>query len=93
MTVAIDMTIVMTMATRVTRRISAGEFKAKCLKLMDQVGATGEPIIITKRGVPVAQLGPVGGPPGKLFGSLRGKVRILGDIVSPIDGVTWEAMR
>jgi len=78
------MVILMTMVMKKT--ISAGAFKAQCLKLMDQVGATGEPIIITKRGVPVAQLGPVGGPPGKLFGSLRGKVRIVGDIVSPIDG-------
>jgi prevent-host-death family protein len=34
--------------------ISAGEFKAKCLKLMNQIANTREPIIITKRGRPVA---------------------------------------
>ena len=75
------------------RRISAGEFKAKCLSLMDQVGATGEPIVITKRGVPVAELGPVRGQQGGLLGSLRGRVEILGEIIEPIDGVAWEAMR
>jgi prevent-host-death family protein len=81
------------MKHHVGRRISAGEFKAKCLKLMDQVGATGERIIITKRGKPVAELGPVRGQAGSLLGSLRGRVAIDGDIVGPIDGVSWEAMR
>ena len=41
-----------------TRTIPAGEFKAKCLKLMDEVNETGVPIIITKRGRPVSRLVP-----------------------------------
>lgn len=49
------------------RRIGAGEFKAKCLRLMDQVAATGERIVITKRGKPVAELGPVRGQSGSLL--------------------------
>jgi prevent-host-death family protein len=40
----------------VTRTIPAGEFKAKCLALMDEVAATGDEIVITKRGKPVARL-------------------------------------
>lgn len=85
----------MTMVTKrsSSRRITAAEFKAKCLKLMDQVEATGDAIVITKRGVAVAELGPVRGKAGTLLGSLRGRIEILGDIVEPIGGVTWEAMR
>ena len=41
------------------RSIAAGEFKAKCLKLMDEVQATGQEIIITKHGKPVAKLAPL----------------------------------
>lgn len=44
-----------------TRTISAGEFKAKCLRLMDEVNETGIPIVITKRGKPVSRLVPAGG--------------------------------
>jgi prevent-host-death family protein len=40
----------------VMRTIPAGEFKAKCLALMDEVAATGDEIVITKRGKPVARL-------------------------------------
>ena len=40
------------------RTVKASEFKAKCLKIMDEVAATGEPVVITKYGVPVAQLVP-----------------------------------
>jgi prevent-host-death family protein len=71
--------------------IKAGEFKAKCLELMDWVAAGHEEIIITKRGKPVAKLVPVSDKPRKdLFGYMKGTVEILGDIVSPID-VEWEA--
>jgi prevent-host-death family protein len=41
-----------------TRTICASEFKAKCLKLMDQVAATGDTLVITKRGKPVARVLP-----------------------------------
>ena len=43
--------------------IPAGGFKARCLKLMDRVRATRRPIVITKRGKPVARLVPMEGPP------------------------------
>lgn len=65
--------------------VIASEFKAKCLKIMDEVAATGEPVIITKHGVPVAQLVPEVQKPETLFGALQGSVIILGDIVGPID--------
>ena len=73
------------------RTIKASEFKAKCLQLMDEVAEGGEPIVITKNGRPVAQLGPVVSRPRTLFGLHEGQIEILGDIIAPID-VEWEAM-
>ena len=71
--------------------IPAGEFKAKCLKLLDQVAADRQPLIITKHGKPVAQLIPA--PPERnIIGAMRGSVLWEGDIISPID-VEWEAMK
>ena len=72
------------------RTIKASEFKAKCLRIMDEVAATGEPVIITKNGVPVAQLVPARLKPKSVFGSMKGSVTYIGDIISPID-VEWEA--
>ena len=74
------------------KTIKAGEFKAKCLKLMDEVAATGRPLVITKNGKPVAQLVPVTRKPKTPYGALKGHVTILGDIVEPTD-VEWEAQR
>lgn len=76
----------------VTKRIAAGEFKAHCLELMDRVARDHEPIIITKRGKPVAQLAPLGNRPKTLFGFAKGQLTILGDIVAPLD-LDWEADR
>lgn len=71
--------------------IAAGEFKAKCLKLMDRVNQTHETVTITKRGVPVAKLVPVSDIKSeKIFGSLRGCVAYEGDIVSPLEDA-WDA--
>ncbi len=66
--------------------IAATEFKAKCLKLMDQVANTHESIVITKRGKPIAKLTPVEQEPEReLFGYMAGTMEITGDIVSPIE--------
>lgn len=74
--------------------MQAGEFKAKCLKLMDAVQKYGEEIIITKHGKPIAKLVAVF-PKNKKgdeawFGRQKGTVTIVGDITEPID-VEWEA--
>ena len=73
-----------------SRTIKASEFKAKCLQLMDEVAENGGEIIITKRGTPVARLVPHRERPKSLFGADRGRMRIVGDIISPLD-VEWEA--
>ena len=72
------------------RTVKASEFKAKCLKIMDEVAATGEPVVITKHGVPVAQLVPAVQKPKTLFGALEGSILYMGDIISPIDE-EWNA--
>ena len=72
--------------------ITATEFKAKCLQLLDQVSRTGERIQVTKRGKVVAELGPSLATEAKHAppGFAKAKIKILGDVVSPIEGVQWE---
>ena len=70
--------------------MKASEFKAKCLGLMDEVNENGGEIVITKNGKPVSRLVPYHEKPVAWFGADRGKLKILGDIISPID-VEWEA--
>ena len=72
--------------------LKAAEFKAKCLALMDQVQRTGEPVLITKNGRPVAELHPAAGQrAASPFGLHRGTVAIRGDILAPI-GIPWDAL-
>jgi len=70
--------------------IGAGEFKTNCLRLMDQVQKTRKPLIITKRGRPVAKLVPMDSRPVDFFGCMKGSLQIVDDIIAPID-VEWEA--
>ena len=78
------MTIVM------KQTIAAGEFKAKCLALLDEVQQKRGEIVITKRGKPVAKLVPVETGHRSIFGRMKGTMEITGDIISPSDEV-WEA--
>lgn len=72
-------------------QIAAGQFKAQCLQLMDQVQQSREEIVITKHGKPVAKLVPVDeSEPRSILGYLQGTVEIVGDIVSPLEE-EWEA--
>lgn len=77
------------------RTIAAGQFKQRCLRLLDEVGAGGEPIVITKRGRPVAQLIPVTPErPDDWHGAMRGQGEIRGDLVPPsADPGEWDALR
>jgi prevent-host-death family protein len=71
------------------RSIKASEFKAKCLEIIDEVAETGESVVITKNGVPVAELVAAKRRPDTLFGALRGS--ITGDIIAPLDE-EWDAL-
>jgi prevent-host-death family protein len=69
------------------RTMSAATFKAQCLAVLDRVAESGEILVVTKRGRPVARVVPIEKAPRR---SLRGSVRYHGDIVAPID-VKWDA--
>ncbi len=73
-----------------SREIGAADFKARCLELMDEVERLGIEIVITKHRRPVARLVPARQRVPALSGSMKGMIKIMGDIVSPID-VEWEA--
>ncbi len=71
--------------------IPAAVFKAQCLKLMEQVEKTRQPVVITKHGRPVAQLAPVPPAAPALFGYMKDTLKIRGDIMAPI-GEKWSAL-
>jgi prevent-host-death family protein len=76
------------------KQIAAGDFKARCLNLMEDVNKTKEPLLITKRGRPVAKLVPVESDKPSLMGRLEGIVRITGDIESPIEPPeAWDSVQ
>jgi len=79
----------------IVRTIAAGEFKQRCLRLLDEVGASGEPIVITKRGRAVAQLAPVASERHEDWrGAMSGQGEITGDLVAPAtDPGDWDALR
>ncbi len=73
--------------------ISASEFKAKCLAILDEVNHTGESLVITKHGKPVAQVFPAFGAKVKYpQAELNGTVETVGDIIEPVfPSEEWEA--
>ncbi|MFZ0947867.1 MAG: type II toxin-antitoxin system prevent-host-death family antitoxin, partial [Candidatus Sulfotelmatobacter sp.] len=66
------------------KEMAAGTFKAQCLAIMDHVFQSGEPVLITKHGKPVAKLVPAENQADDIFGYMTGKVKIVGDIVGPV---------
>ncbi len=73
--------------------MAAGVFKAKCLAVMDEVQAKREPVTITKHGKPVAKLVPVEDEADSIFGFMKGQIKIIGDIESPIPESEWRRCR
>ena len=76
----------MTMVTK-PRSIPAGQFKARCLALLDEVAERGAELVVTKRGKPVARVVPVEAP-----ADLAGSILREGDLVAPT-GEAWIADR
>jgi len=76
------------------RKIAAGAFKAHCLTLMEDVRSTKQPLLITKRGKPIAKLVPVHDGDDDFIGRLKGVFRVVGDIEAPLEPPeTWESAR
>lgn len=77
------------------KQMAAGEFKAKCLQVMDQVAKGRQPVIVTKRGKPVVRIVPIeDDAPRSVFGALAGRFEIVGDIESPaLPARLWEGRK
>jgi prevent-host-death family protein len=71
-------------------KIGAGEFKAKCLHLLDEVQRNRKEIVITKRGRAVARLLPADEQLPPVFGRMRDSAKVLGDLIAPV-GERWDA--
>jgi len=74
------------------KTIMASEFKAKCLKIMDEVATSGEEVVVTKNGVPVGKFVPYRRRPKSLRGLHAGQVRAGDDLIAPT-GEPWDADR
>lgn len=72
------------------QRIPAAQFKSQCLAVMDQVSETGEAIIVTKHGKPVVRVVPAGNGEEDVFGFMRGKARIAGDVEESAPLSDWQ---
>jgi prevent-host-death family protein len=73
--------------------LTATEFKATCLRVMDDVHRTRRPVTISRRGKPLVKIVPVDEKRHRpLFGYMKGTMEIVGDIVSP-DPEAWNSER
>src|SRR5204862_7232619 len=74
------------------KTMPAGEFKARCLRVMEDVKKYRTPVVITKKGRPVAKLVPPDAPAPDVFGCMAGTARIIGDVeASVLPAETWNA--
>ena len=75
--------------------IKLSEFKVACAEVIEKVHRTGEPVVITRSGEPLAEIVPPARPkPRRSLGSMRGSGRIVGDIISPVsDEADWDVLR
>ena len=73
------------------KTVKISEFKATCIGVLKGVAETGEPVLVTLRGKPLAKVEPVQNPEGgRVLGGLRGHLEILGDIVQSDFESDWE---
>ncbi|MGH7319951.1 MAG: type II toxin-antitoxin system Phd/YefM family antitoxin [Candidatus Rokuibacteriota bacterium] len=76
------------------RKMPAGEFKARCLRVMEEVKKYRAPVLITKKGRPVAKLVPPDEPTTDVFGCMAGTAEIVGDVEAPVVSVrAWKSAR
>ncbi|PYT54455.1 MAG: type II toxin-antitoxin system prevent-host-death family antitoxin [Acidobacteria bacterium] len=76
------------------KQMRASAFKARCLTVMKDIQATGEPVVVTKRGTPVVKVVPVVPEKSDLFGFMAGEFKVVGDIESPVvPQKQWEILK
>ena len=66
------------------KQMRAGAFNVNCLTVLNDVQATGEPVVVTKRGKPIVKIFPVESDKNDLFGFMAGKFNIVGDIETQV---------
>lgn len=76
------------------KKMPAGEFKARCLRVMEEVKTYRQAVVITKKGVPVAKLVPAEEAPRDVFGCMAGTADIAGSLEAPVvPARAWKATR
>ncbi len=76
------------------KKMPAGEFKTRCLRVMEEVKTYRTPVVITKKGQPVAKLVPVDDEAPDVFGCMAGTAEIAGDVVAPVVPLrAWKAAK
>lgn len=79
----------------VMKEVAISEFKAKCLSLLEEVEKTKKPLLVTKFGKPIAEVNPpsLNQKSRSWLGSMKGEIKFLGDIVSPVfDEHDWKEL-
>ncbi len=80
----------------IPKRVSVSEFKTTCLRLLEEVRTSGNRIIITKRGEPIAQVvpAPETNERRSWLGSMSGRGEIVGDLIEPACAPEeWEVLK
>jgi len=75
--------------------IPISKFKATCLAVLEEVRRSGQPVLVTRHGEPIAEIVPASRPaaPESWLGAARGTGRIVGDLVDPVaGGEEWDAL-
>ncbi len=96
LTMIVDHSNVLAMAPPLPETISVSKFKATCLAVLEEVRRSGQSIVITKRGIPIAEVTPPSSSASgsSWMGSMAGTFEIVGDIVGPfMDPDDWDALR
>jgi prevent-host-death family protein len=92
----VDHSNIPAMAPPLPETISVSKFKATCLAVLEEIRRTGQTVVITKRGVPIAEVTPTtaGNASASWMGSMAGTCEIVGDIVGTfVDPDDWDALR
>jgi|HubBroStandDraft_3_1064219.scaffolds.fasta_scaffold462002_2 prevent-host-death family protein len=76
------------------KRMRASTFKVRCDAVIKEIQKSGEPVIVTSNGKPIVRIVPIESKPDDIFGSMVGKVKIVGDIESPVVPTNqWKVMK